>query len=110
MNRTIWIPFTLCAMLCACSPPSVRQRVDVQIRADGACLMEGQAVVCKDAGALAASKYSAGGVSAVLLIDQLAPHDSVLAVRTGLQKAHIAHVQYGDPAHLGNIRPGEGLD
>jgi len=46
----------------------------------------------------------------VLLMDHQAPPDSGLAVRTGLQTAHISHVQFGDPAHQVPLRKDTGLD
>jgi biopolymer transport protein ExbD len=110
MNRTLWIALALVAGLSACSKPSVRQRVDVQIGADGSCVMAGQPLACRDVGAQAAAKYSPNGVSVVLLNDRQAPHASALAVRDGLLTAHISHVQHGDTVQSAAKRSEAGLD
>jgi biopolymer transport protein ExbD len=110
MKRIALFSLVMAALLSACSPPSVRHRVDVRVQADGSCLLEDQPVACRDAGAQAAHRYTAQGVSVVLLMDHQAPPDSGLAVRTGLQTAHISHVQFGDPAHQVPLRKETGLD
>lgn len=109
-RAALFLPLVMTAWLCACSAPTERHRVDVQVQADGSCLLENQPVACSEAGPLAAQKYSAKGVSAVLLIDPQAPHASGLAVRLSLQTAHISHVQIGDPAHQVRLRSDSGLD
>jgi hypothetical protein len=88
----------LAAALCACTPPTERQRLDFQVLADGRCTLQGQPVGCLDAGPQAAARYGARRISAVLLFAEAAPHDSELALRAGLQAAHISHVQVGLPA------------
>ena len=94
----------------ACTPARVRQRVDFHVQADGSCLMDAQPVSCRDAAPQAAARYTADGVSAVLFVDAAAPHTSALAMREGLLKAHIAHVQFGDPAHQQYLHTEAGLD
>jgi hypothetical protein len=88
--------------LAACSPPTVRHRVDFVLQADGQCLVHAQAVPCAEAGSVAAAATPGGAatISAVLLISPEAPPTALQALRSGMQVAHIAHVQYGDSKHM----------
>ena len=106
--KALFVATATACLLAACSAPTSRHRVEIVVNADGACVMDKQSVNCADAARLAAERYTPAGVSAVLLIDPHAPHDSVLTLRSGLQAAHVSHVQYGDPAtfHFDRSEPG----
>lgn len=96
------VALPLIALLTACSPPTVRHRVDFVLQADGHCsLNNSQPVNCAEAGPVAAaSQGGADHISAVLLVSPGAPPAQLQTLRTSLQKAHIIHVQYGDSAHM----------
>lgn len=104
------LALTLSAALAACTAPTARQKVEIQVLDDGQCAAQHQSLPCGEIGRWAAARYTPGGVSAVLLISPHAPHDSVLATRSSLQAAHIGHVQYGDPASFRFDRSEPGAD
>lgn len=102
------------ATLAGCSPapkPVARQRVDVEVGADGRCRSAGRELDCAHAAATLADGRSADTLGIVLKIAPQAPVASVEALQTGLQRAGVRHVQFGDPStqRLASA-PGGGLD
>jgi len=87
--------------LAGCSPapkPVARQRVDVEVGADGRCRSAGRELDCAHAAATLADGRSADTLGIVLKIAPQAPVASVEALQTGLQRAGVRHVQFGDPS------------
>ena len=111
-------PLLLCAtllpaalVLSACQPAAIpRQRLDIQVGADGRCALAGQPVPCERTGRQATAQRPADQLSIVLFIAPEAPAAAVQAVHADLRKQHIIHVQYGDPSTQRPVSPGAGLD
>jgi hypothetical protein len=108
MDSRTALALVIASSVLGCSMSSTRQRIDIDIHADGACFIQHVAVGCRQAGPQVAAVYGADRVSAVLMVHPRAPHNSVLDVRAGLQSAHITHVQSGDPAPLTSLGTGAG--
>ena len=89
------------ATLAGCSPapkPVARQRVDIEVGADGRCRHAAREFDCGKAAAVLADDQGADRLGIVLKIAPQAPVASVEALQTGLQRAGVRHVQFGDPS------------
>jgi hypothetical protein len=86
--------------LTACTPPEAHVRVDVRIAAQGQCEVEGTRLACDQAGPAMVARHPGQAIAAVILSGPDADPAGKQAVLTGLGRAHISHIQFGDPAAM----------
>lgn len=90
----------LVTALAACTPPEAHLRVDVRIAAQGQCEVEGERVACDRAGPAMVARHPGQAIAAVILSASDADPNAKQAVLAGLGRAHITHIQFGDPATM----------
>lgn len=96
LRRTVWLTLlSTLAGLAACTPEPEGVRVDITARADGVCSLEHLEMPCLEAGQQAVARHPGRPVHAVLLIDDSAPTEVKTNLVSGLQHAHVSHIQFG---------------
>lgn len=86
--------------LAACTPPPAHVRVDVRIDAQGRCRVEDETLDCRQAGPAMVAKHPGQSINAVILAGPNANPADKQAVVASLARAHITHLQFGDPATM----------